>query len=69
MTPSAADEVLPGDLRRAVREIARTPHLLVCSDYDGTLAPIVDDPAAARPLAETVAPFRALARCPRRRRR
>jgi len=38
--------------------------LLVCSDYDGTLAPIVDDPAMARPLAETVAPFRALASLP-----
>ena len=64
MTPSTADEVLPAELRRAVREIARTPHLLVCSDYDGTLAPIVDDPAMARPLAETVAPFRALASLP-----
>ncbi|MBX3356282.1 MAG: trehalose-phosphatase [Phycisphaeraceae bacterium] len=29
--------------------IARTPRLLIASDYDGVLAPIVEDPAEARP--------------------
>ncbi|MEO1130096.1 MAG: trehalose-phosphatase, partial [Planctomycetota bacterium] len=31
---------------------ARTPVLLVASDYDGTLSPIVDNPADAEPLRE-----------------
>lgn len=47
-----------------IRDIARTPHLLVCCDYDGTLAPIVEDPAAARPLSEAVNGLRALAQLP-----
>ena len=34
-------------VRAAVRELARTPHLLVASDYDGTLSPIVENPAQA----------------------
>lgn len=37
------------DLTKALRRIARVPVLLVASDYDGTLSPIVDDPAAALP--------------------
>ena len=48
-------------LRAAVRELARTPHLLVASDYDGTLAPIVDNPADAKPLPELEAPAPAVA--------
>ena len=32
------------ELRAAVGRIARVPQLLVACDYDGTLAPIVDDP-------------------------
>jgi trehalose-phosphatase len=36
--------------RAAVTALARTDRLLVCSDFDGTLAPIVDDPTAARAL-------------------
>lgn len=49
---------------RVIREIARTPSLLVCCDYDGTLAPIVTDPAQARPLAEAVVGLRALSQLP-----
>ncbi|MDQ1721825.1 MAG: hypothetical protein QOI26_1559, partial [Pseudonocardiales bacterium] len=49
------------ELRAAVRRIARTPHLLVACDYDGTLAPIVDDPTHAVPLPEAVAAIRSLA--------
>jgi trehalose 6-phosphate phosphatase len=44
-----------------IRTIARTPHLLVACDYDGTLAPIVDDPSAAPPLPEAIAALRSLA--------
>ena len=49
---------------RVIREIARTPSLLVCCDYDGTLAPIVEDPARAVPLAEAVGGLRALSQLP-----
>jgi trehalose 6-phosphate phosphatase len=43
---------LPPDLQRALTEAAQVPRLLVTSDFDGTLAPIVNNPADARPLAE-----------------
>jgi trehalose-phosphatase len=64
MTVPAHALRLDSELRAAVREIARTPHLLVACDYDGTLSPIVDDPAAARPLPESIAALRALAILP-----
>src|SRR5438067_1361657 len=54
-------ESLPAALRRAIVQIARTPRLLVACDYDGTLAPIVTDPDAARPLPESVGALRSLA--------
>ncbi|MDT5125904.1 MAG: trehalose 6-phosphate phosphatase, partial [Mycobacterium sp.] len=41
---------LPSDLLRALDGAAATPRLLVASDFDGTLAPIVNNPADARPL-------------------
>ena len=41
--------------------LARTPHLLVACDYDGTLAPIVDDPSSAPPLPGAIAALRMLA--------
>lgn len=53
------------DLDVAVRRLARTPILLVASDFDGTLAPIVDDPDAARPLPAAMIALRDLARIPR----
>jgi trehalose 6-phosphate phosphatase len=37
-------------LREALGRLARTPQLLVALDFDGTLAPVVDDPAKARAL-------------------
>ena len=40
------------------------PQLLVACDYDGTLAPIVEDPSQAVPLPEAVAAIRALAALP-----
>ncbi|TDQ04653.1 trehalose-phosphatase [Labedaea rhizosphaerae] len=54
-------EALPADLRRAIVQLARTPRLLVACDYDGTLAPIVEDPDHARPLPESVGALRSLA--------
>ncbi len=51
-------------LRSAVGLIARVPQLLVACDYDGTLAPIVEDPSDAQPLPEAVAAVRALASLP-----
>lgn len=50
----------PG-LRLALRDIARTATLLVGCDYDGTLSPIVSNPAHARPLPGAVAVMRQLA--------
>lgn len=40
---------LEPSLRRALVRVASVETLLVACDYDGTLAPIVDDPAEARP--------------------
>lgn len=42
--------MLPADLQRALTSAAAVPRLLVTSDFDGTMAPIVDNPADARPL-------------------
>jgi trehalose-phosphatase len=51
-------------LRAAVSRVARVPQLLVACDYDGTLAPIVEDPSRAVPLPEAVAAIRSLASLP-----
>lgn len=58
--PLAPDAELALELER----IAKTPVLLVVSDYDGTLAPIVDDPSQARPQREALVALEALARLP-----
>ncbi|HEY8492262.1 MAG TPA: trehalose-phosphatase, partial [Myxococcota bacterium] len=52
------------DLEEQLAALARTPVLLVATDYDGTLAPIVPDPGAARPLRESVVALRTLASQP-----
>jgi trehalose 6-phosphate phosphatase len=39
---------LPEAITDAIEDIARTPKLLVALDFDGTLAPTVDDPELAR---------------------
>lgn len=41
---------LPEDLVSALDRLAGTAHLLVASDFDGTVAPIVNNPLDARPL-------------------
>ncbi len=55
---------LDADVRAPLGRIARLPQLLVACDYDGTLAPLVDDPTRAEPLPEAVAAIRALATLP-----
>ncbi len=44
---------IPEPLVGALRELARTKRLLVALDFDGTLAPEVDDPEKARALPES----------------
>ncbi|MGS0686068.1 bifunctional alpha,alpha-trehalose-phosphate synthase (UDP-forming)/trehalose-phosphatase [Nakamurella sp. GG22] len=51
---------LPGDVTAAIAEVSETGRLLVATDFDGCLAPIVDDPAAARPLPESMEALRTL---------
>lgn len=63
MTAETA-ETLPAGLRRVLTDLARTPRLLVAVDYDGTLAPIVSDPARAWPLPAAVDALRSLALLP-----
>jgi len=51
-------------LDEALGRLATTPVLLAACDYDGTLAPIVDDPSRARPTRESVVALRMLAGLP-----
>jgi trehalose 6-phosphate phosphatase len=48
----------------ALREIARVKRLLIALDFDGTLAPEVDDPEAARAIPEARAAVLALLELP-----
>ena len=41
---------VPDDLHRALSTVARVARLLVASDFDGTVAPIVSNPSDARPI-------------------
>ncbi|TVQ61798.1 MAG: trehalose-phosphatase [Phycisphaerales bacterium] len=52
------------DLDGVVESLAAAPVLLVASDYDGTLSPIVDDPEQARPDRESMVALQALAQMP-----
>lgn len=56
--------MLPADLIAALDAVSATPRLLVTSDFDGTLAPIVDNPADARALPGAAAALVALAHAP-----
>ena len=54
---------LSGELGAALDRISRHRPLLIASDYDGVLSPLVDDPSAAAPLdgvAEVLARLAAL---------
>jgi trehalose 6-phosphate phosphatase len=55
---------VPADLVRALDGAAATARLLVASDFDGTLAPIVNNPADARPLPHAADALIALAALP-----
>ncbi|WP_207346054.1 trehalose-phosphatase [Arthrobacter sp. E3] len=52
---------MSAELRAAVIQLARTPHLLVALDFDGTMAPIVSRAEDARPLPRSAAALAALA--------
>ncbi len=58
---------IPEPLTGALRELARKPRILVALDFDGTLAPEVDDPATARALPEARAAVLRLSAMPRTR--
>lgn len=59
-----AEEPLDPPLQSALARLAGTRALLVASDYDGVLAPIVTDPARAFPLPAAVSALRGLAALP-----
>jgi trehalose-phosphatase len=59
----ASRELDPALFRRLF-ELSRSPSLLVATDYDGTIAPIVDVPSEAFPLESSVDSLRALALLP-----
>jgi trehalose 6-phosphate synthase/phosphatase len=52
---------LPDDVVAAMHDVASTTRLLVAVDFDGTLAPIVDDPASARPIPRSMEALHQLA--------
>lgn len=55
---------MTGPAFEAVQRVASTPTLLVALDFDGTLAPTVDDPATARALPASVTAIEQLAKIP-----
>ncbi len=52
------------ELDRALLAAAHAPELLVACDFDGTLAPIVDNPADAQPGREAMVALRSMAVMP-----
>lgn len=61
---SAVDSLSSSDLRTAVGHIACHRPLLVATDFDGTLAPLVKDRDKAAPLPEAIGAIAALADVP-----
>ncbi len=55
---------LPEHLERRIDHLARQAVLLIATDYDGTLAPIVTDPSKATPHRESLVALNALAELP-----
>ncbi len=55
---------LSAELVAAIDEFASAPTVLVASDFDGVLAPLVVDPMASRPLPGTIESLRGLAALP-----
>lgn len=56
---------LPAPLERALSQVARSGSLLVATDFDGVLAPLVLDPLTSRPLPGTIESLQTLATLPR----
>lgn len=44
--------MIPQDLKQALSDFAKHPHILIALDFDGTLAPLVDDPTHSRMIPE-----------------
>ena len=55
---------LSPELRAHLEEVAQAPVLLVATDYDGTLAPIVENPDEAFPRPEALVALKALSAMP-----
>lgn len=51
---------LPQDLKAAIERLAHSSQLTVALDFDGVLAPLVDDPYTSAPLPGSAAEVRAL---------
>lgn len=62
--PGRAPRSAPEELLARVDALARAPLLLVASDFDGTLAPIVSDPARAEADRESLVALKSLAAMP-----
>jgi trehalose 6-phosphate phosphatase len=55
---------LPPDLVAALDRLAAAPRVLVASDFDGVLAPLVPDPSQSRALPGTIEALEGLAALP-----
>jgi trehalose 6-phosphate phosphatase len=55
---------VPPDLAAAIGELVAAPTVLVASDFDGVLAPLVLDPMRSRPLEGTIDSLTGLAALP-----
>jgi len=56
--------VIPDDLRGAVEALVAHDRVLVATDFDGVMAPLVLDPSTSKPLPGTVEDLRRLAAMP-----
>ncbi len=56
--------MLPPGLRQALSATAQRDRVVLASDFDGVLAPLVDDPMTSRPADGSIAALRAAARAP-----
>ncbi|WP_058234272.1 bifunctional alpha,alpha-trehalose-phosphate synthase (UDP-forming)/trehalose-phosphatase [Devriesea agamarum] len=60
----AHDHPSSEDLSRATQAFITVPRLLIASDFDGVLAPLMNDRHAAKPLAGSMGSLRALSELP-----
>ncbi len=63
--PEQAAPVADPSLREALEEFVARDRILIAVDFDGTLAPIVEDPETAEPLPLAAEAITALAGLPR----